>query len=266
MRPPAPRPRRSRPLVLSSPSARSLASRSPRLRGWPSAGRGARLTLAGLVWWRYRNEDLSGVPRLARGNLPRLIAIPALALPFIIRAAVIEGVATATEVSDRRHIAATPSSLGSSSTGSSTGGAFPMLERHGGARARSCSSSAQRPVWPPGAHPVRLPRAALLSARRHARQASLMFLAGVDPRLHRPRLGSRGSRRSLLFGPLLFPIARDVGVHEVHHAMVVTLAMGMGSSRRPSASATTPPARSAAFTPTKGSGSRIIGYNALIGL
>jgi TRAP-type C4-dicarboxylate transport system permease large subunit len=32
----------------------------------------------------------------------------------------------------------------------------------------------------------------------------------------------------VLFGPLLFPIARQVGVHDVHYAMVVILAMGMG--------------------------------------
>jgi TRAP-type C4-dicarboxylate transport system permease large subunit len=32
----------------------------------------------------------------------------------------------------------------------------------------------------------------------------------------------------VLFGPLLFPIARAVGVHEVHDAMIVILAMGIG--------------------------------------
>ncbi len=32
----------------------------------------------------------------------------------------------------------------------------------------------------------------------------------------------------VLFGPLLFPIAKQVGVHEVHYAMVVILAMGIG--------------------------------------
>jgi TRAP-type C4-dicarboxylate transport system permease large subunit len=32
----------------------------------------------------------------------------------------------------------------------------------------------------------------------------------------------------VLFGPLLFPIARQLGVHEVHYAMVVVLAMGLG--------------------------------------
>jgi TRAP-type C4-dicarboxylate transport system permease large subunit len=32
----------------------------------------------------------------------------------------------------------------------------------------------------------------------------------------------------VLFGPLLFPIARALGVHEVHYAMVVILSMGLG--------------------------------------
>src|ERR1700674_1944529 len=32
----------------------------------------------------------------------------------------------------------------------------------------------------------------------------------------------------VLFGPLLFPVARALGVHEVHYAMVVILAMGIG--------------------------------------
>jgi TRAP-type C4-dicarboxylate transport system permease large subunit len=32
----------------------------------------------------------------------------------------------------------------------------------------------------------------------------------------------------VLFGPLLFPIARSVGVHEVHYAMIIILAMGIG--------------------------------------
>jgi TRAP-type C4-dicarboxylate transport system permease large subunit len=32
----------------------------------------------------------------------------------------------------------------------------------------------------------------------------------------------------VLFGPLLFPIARQLGVHDVHYSMVVVLAMGIG--------------------------------------
>ena len=32
----------------------------------------------------------------------------------------------------------------------------------------------------------------------------------------------------VLFGPLLFPIAKTMGVHEVHYSIVVVLAMGIG--------------------------------------
>ena len=57
--------------------------------------------LCAVVWWRYRGEDLSHVQRATRREIGRafLIAISAIALPFVIRAAVVEGVATATEVS-----------------------------------------------------------------------------------------------------------------------------------------------------------------------
>ncbi len=50
---------------------------------------------------RYRNDDLSQVKRASAADILRtfVIALPALALPFVIRAAVVEGVATATEVS-----------------------------------------------------------------------------------------------------------------------------------------------------------------------
>ena len=32
----------------------------------------------------------------------------------------------------------------------------------------------------------------------------------------------------VLFGPMLFPVARGVGIHEVHYAMVAVLGMGIG--------------------------------------
>ncbi len=46
------------------------------------------------------------------------------------------------------------------------------------------------------------------------------FAAGPTP--------SSSESISDIFGPLLFPIARAVGVHEVHYAMIVVLAMGIG--------------------------------------
>src|SRR5438105_3781486 len=59
------------------------------------------IMLCVVVWWRYRGEDLSHVKRATKREIGRafVIAIPAIALPFIIRAAVVKGVATATEVS-----------------------------------------------------------------------------------------------------------------------------------------------------------------------
>jgi TRAP-type C4-dicarboxylate transport system permease large subunit len=43
-------------------------------------------------------------------------------------------------------------------------------------------------------------------------------------------LGSvlEGIPAMVLFGPLLFPVAKQLGIHEVHYAMVVILAMGVG--------------------------------------
>jgi tripartite ATP-independent transporter DctM subunit len=59
------------------------------------------IMLCAVVWWRYRKEDLSRVRRYDRKEIGRflVVALPALLLPFVIRAAVVEGVATATEVS-----------------------------------------------------------------------------------------------------------------------------------------------------------------------
>src|SRR5882724_2029883 len=59
------------------------------------------ITLSALVWWRYRGEDLSHVTRATAGQIAKafIIALPAIALPFVIRYAVVEGIATATEVS-----------------------------------------------------------------------------------------------------------------------------------------------------------------------
>src|SRR5207237_2890086 len=59
------------------------------------------ITLSALVWWRYRGEDLREVKRASGSEIVRAfgIALPAIALPFVIRYAVVEGIATATEVS-----------------------------------------------------------------------------------------------------------------------------------------------------------------------
>ncbi len=57
--------------------------------------------LCAVVSYRYRNEDLSHVTKSTKAEIRRHLvsALPALALPFVIRFAVVEGIATATEVS-----------------------------------------------------------------------------------------------------------------------------------------------------------------------
>src|SRR5207302_9977309 len=56
------------------------------------------ITLSALVWWRYRGEDLGHVKRAGAREVTStfIVALPALALPFVIRAAVAEGIRTAT--------------------------------------------------------------------------------------------------------------------------------------------------------------------------
>ena len=57
--------------------------------------------LAFIARWRGRKEDMRGVVRPPWGEIGKafVVALPALVLPFVIRTAVIEGIATATEVS-----------------------------------------------------------------------------------------------------------------------------------------------------------------------
>ena len=186
------------------------------------------LTLGALVWWRYRDQDLSGVRRASarESGTAFLIALPAIALPFIIRAAVIQGVATATEVStigiaytvlagllvyrqfDWKRIypmlVDTASLSGSILLiiGAATGMAWALTQ------SGFSSLLAESMKALPGGIPTFL---------------AVSILAFVV-------LGSvlEGIPAIVLFGPLLFPIARQVGVHEVHYAMVVVLAMGIG--------------------------------------
>ncbi len=186
------------------------------------------ITLSALVWWRYRKEDLSHVKRASRSEIGRafVIALPALALPFVIRYAVVEGIATATEVSTigivygvlagiivyrqfnwRRLLPMLIETACLSGAilliiGTATGMAWGLTQS-GFSRAL-----AQAMTGLPGGS---------------ASFIAVSILAFVI-------LGSvlEGIPAIVLFGPLLFPIARQVGVHEVHYAMIIILAMGMG--------------------------------------
>ncbi|MFY9958584.1 TRAP transporter large permease subunit [Bradyrhizobium sp.] len=186
------------------------------------------ITLCAVVWWRYRGEDLSQVKRATKREIGRsfVIAIPAILLPFVIRAAVVKGVATATEVSTigiiysalaglliyrqfswRRLYPMLIDTAALSGAilliiGAATGMAWALTQ------SGFSASLAKFMTGLPGGVPIFL---------------AVTIVAFVI-------LGSvlEGIPAIVLFGPLLFPIARQVGVHDVHYAMVVILAMGMG--------------------------------------
>ncbi|WP_448204946.1 TRAP transporter large permease [Azospirillum sp. sgz302134] len=184
--------------------------------------------LCSVVWWRYRNEDLSHVRRPPKAEIARLAvaALPAILLPFVIRAAVVEGVATATEVSTIGIAYATVMGLlvyrqfdwrrlkpMLIETASLTGAIIFIV---GCATAMAwglTQSGFSRDLarWmadiPGGAY-------GFLAVS----VAAFVILGSV----------LEGIPAIVLFGPLLFPIARAAGVHEVHYAMVVIFAMGIG--------------------------------------
>jgi tripartite ATP-independent transporter DctM subunit len=186
------------------------------------------IMLCGVIWHRYRTENLAHVRRATAAEIGRgfVVAIPALALPFVIRFAVVEGIATATEVS-------------------TLGIAYSLLVglliyRH----------FRWSRVIPMLVETAALSGAILLIIGTATAMAWALTQSGFSSTLARAMsalpgggtaflfvsiavfiiLGSvlEGIPAIVLFGPLLFPIARQLGVHEVHYSMVVILAMGIG--------------------------------------
>ena len=184
------------------------------------------LILCGVTWRRA-----GGVERLPRARAAAIrssfiVAIPALILPFVIRGAVVWGIATATEVSTIGIIYATLAGLclyrqfdwsrllPMLVQTAVLSGAILLIIGAATAMAWAITISGFSFVvahWIAG-----LPGGAI------AFMAISIVLFAV--------LGSilEGIPAIVLFGPLLFPIARQVGIHEVHYAMVAILSMGLG--------------------------------------
>ena len=186
------------------------------------------LALCVIVHRRYRNEDLSQVPAVSRSVIGRtfLIALPALALPFVIRAAVVEGVATATEVSTigiayavlaglflyrKFDVSRLPGILIETATLS---GAILFII--------GCATGMAWALTQSGfAHDLAEAMTGLPGGKYTFMAVSLVVFIVLGSVLE-------GIPAIELFGPLMFPIARAVGIHEVQYAMVVILAMGLG--------------------------------------
>jgi tripartite ATP-independent transporter DctM subunit len=186
------------------------------------------LALAAIAWRRSRHESLEGVTRAPGRAVLRafLIAVPALILPIVIRTAVVAGATTATEVSTigiayaivaglliyrrfawRRLLpmlieTATLSGAILFIIGTATCMAWALTQS-----GFSQSLAAAMKAMPGG-------QAGFLAVSI----ATFVVLGSV----------LEGIPAIVLFGPLLFPIARAVGVNEIHYAIVVVLAMGLG--------------------------------------
>lgn len=181
------------------------------------------------VYFRMRGQSESvTIARASGAEIWRtfLIALPALALPFIIRSAVVEGIATATEVSTLGVIYAlvigalvyrnfSPRQLVNilRSTVALTGAVLLILGvAISMAWALTQSGFAKQLV------------VAMSSIPGGAWGFLIVSILGFIV------LGSvlEGLPAILVFGPLLFPAARAMGIHDVHYAMVIIIAMGLG--------------------------------------
>jgi tripartite ATP-independent transporter DctM subunit len=188
----------------------------------------AALALVAVSWYRSRHVDTGGGERAPVRQVLRtfVIAIPGLTLPFVIRAAVIDGVATATEVSTVGVVYTAVLGL--------------LVYRE----------FDWRRIYPLLIETLSLTGAVMLIIGTATAMAWALTQSGFSQWLVQSMasvpggaygflaitavtfviLGSvlEGIPAIVLFGPLLFPVAKAMGVHEVHYALVIILAMGIG--------------------------------------
>jgi tripartite ATP-independent transporter DctM subunit len=181
-----------------------------------------------IAWFRARKEDMSQVKRPTGKMIGKafLIALPALLLPVAIRFFVAEGVATATEVSTlaiaygvivgivfyrKFDLKRLPKML---SDTAALSGAILLIIGAASAMAWSLTTSGfSRDL-------VEMMSNVPFGVFGFMAVSIVMFII----------LGSilEGIPAIVLFGPLLFPVARGLEINDVHYAMVVILAMGIG--------------------------------------
>ncbi|ACB34638.1 TRAP C4-dicarboxylate transport system permease DctM subunit [Leptothrix cholodnii SP-6] len=186
------------------------------------------LALAVLARWKARNEVLQQVRRapLALVGRTLLIAGPALVLPFLIRGAVGGGVATATEVSTLAVVYAM----------------LVGMVMYGGIGPRKIYAMLVETAALSGAVLMilgtALAMAWVITQSGVAQQLAVFmktlpggvfgFMAVTIVMFLILGCVLEGLPALLLMAPLMFPIARAMGVNDVHYAMVVVVAMNIG--------------------------------------
>lgn len=185
-------------------------------------------TLIGLARWKSRHEDLAGVRRAPMKLIGTtlLLAAPALVLPFLIRSTVAGGVATATEVSTIAVVYAL----------------FVGIVLYGGVSWRT--------FYRMLVETAALTGAILLILGTALAMAWAITQAGIAQQLATLMAGMPGGWITfmgvtivvflvlgcileglpaiVLMAPLMFPIAKSLGINDIHYSMVVVTAMNIG--------------------------------------
>lgn len=186
------------------------------------------LTLLVLARWKARHEDMSGTRRAPMRMVGRLLLVagPALVLPFLIRSLVGEGVATATEVSTVAVVYALLigqvmyGGIGLRKlyvmlveTAALTGAVLLVL---GAASAMAWSITQSGVVQQLSQFLTTMPGGWITFMA----VTIVVFLI----------LGCllEGLPAVLLLAPIMFPIAKKLGINDIHYSMVIVCAMNVG--------------------------------------
>jgi tripartite ATP-independent transporter DctM subunit len=186
------------------------------------------MTLVAVARWKARKEQTDGMRRPPWKTIGRLalVAAPALALPFLIRSAVGEGVATATEVSTLAVVYALfvghvlyggirPAKFyGMLVETAALSGAILMILGTASAMAWAITQSGV--VHAMSQFLTTLPGGAIAFMA-----ASILIFVVLGCLLE-------GLPAVLLLAPIMFPIAKRLGIHDIQYAMVIVSAMNIG--------------------------------------
>ncbi len=186
------------------------------------------LMLMILARWKARHEDMKGAKRAPMSLVGRLLLIagPALVLPFLIRSLVGEGVATATEVSTVAVVYAMV--IGHLLYGGlSPGKIYRMLVDTAALSGTVLLvlGAASGMAWAITQSGI-VQQLSLFLSTLPGGVFSFMIVTIIVFVV----LGCllEGLPAVLLLAPIMFPIAKTLGIHDVHYAMVIVCAMNVG--------------------------------------
>jgi tripartite ATP-independent transporter DctM subunit len=185
------------------------------------------VALAVMAYYRSRKSNLTTGLKPSRSMILKLtvVAVPALVLPLLIRVAVVEGVATATEVSTIGVVYTMI--VGPIVYSMNWRRLYPILVETAALSGAilfiiGCATTMGWALTQSGfASQLVVAMQALPGGKWSFMAISIVLFAVLGSLLE-------GIPAIVLFGPLLFPVATALGINDVHYSMVAILAMGLG--------------------------------------